>query len=113
MTSISLVTIGGVAGAVTANPIILGCISGPGILVHGYMTKSCLSDKVEKCKFAFTSYKKILIQLRSYLSGLPYDDRTFLSDVKVLDDITTDLCPPINGMTEKYDRIYGRVNEER
>jgi len=111
MTSISLLVIGGIAGGVTVNPIILGCISGPGVLIQGYMTKNGLNNKVETCRFAYTSYKKILTQLRSYLRGLPYDDATFLSDVKVLDDIVTDLCPPVTGKYDKYDKTYGSLYE--
>ena len=111
MTSISLVVIGGIAGGITVNPIILGCISGPGVLIQGYMAKSGLSNKVETCRFAYTSYKKILTQLRSYLRGLPYDDATFLSELKTLDGIVTDLCPPISGKYDKYDKIYSSVYE--
>lgn len=113
MSSVSLIVIGGIAGGVTANPIILGVISGPGVLIHSYITKSNINSKVEMCKFAYTSYKKILTQLRSYLRGLPYDETVFLSDVKVIDDIIIDLCPPVNGMSGKYDKIYGSVYEQR
>ena len=67
MASIGLVVIGGIAGSVTANPIILGCISGPGIVIQGYLTKKNISRKVEMSRYAYTSYKKVLIQLRSFL----------------------------------------------
>lgn len=109
MCSLSLVIIGSIAGGVTANPIILGCISGPGVLIQTYINKSNINSKVEKCKFAYISYKKVLSQLRSYLRGLPYDEVTFLTDVKTIDDIVTDLCPPNNGASQKYDNIYGNV----
>ena len=35
MSSIGLTVIGGVAGTVTLNPIVLGCISGSGVLIQG------------------------------------------------------------------------------
>ena len=106
MTSISLVTIGGIVGAVTANPIILGCISGPGVLIQGYLTKSNLINNVERCKFAYTTYKKILVQLKSFLRGLEYDDVMLLSDLKILDDIIIDQCPCIDNYFDKYNSKF-------
>ena len=61
------------------------------------------------CKFAYTSYKKITTQLKFCLSGVRYDEVVLLSDLKVIDDIATDLCPPINGMSKKYEKIYGNI----
>ena len=40
------------------------------------------------------------------MNGLPYDEALFLSDTKVLDDIVIYTCPTINGMSDRYDRIY-------
>ena len=106
MVSASLIVIGSIAGGVTANPIVLGCITGPGVLIQGYITISDINKKVEMCRFAYTSYYKILTQLKSYLQGLTYDEETFLSDVKVVDDTVIDLCPTINGMSVKYDKKF-------
>ena len=58
MTSIGLVVIGGIAGSVTANPIVLGCVSGPGVLVQEYLSKANISRKIEMSRYAYTSYKK-------------------------------------------------------
>ena len=70
MSSIGLTVTGSVVGAITLNPIIIACVAGPGVLIQGYLTKSNLINNVERCKFAYTSYKKILIQLKSFLRGL-------------------------------------------
>ena len=61
---------------------------------------------MEQCNFAFTSYQKILTQIRSYLRSLPHDEMIFLSEVKAIDDIVTDICPPIGLYSQEYDRIY-------
>ena len=84
MTSIRLTSVGSIAGAVTLNPIILGCTAGPGILIQGYLTKTDLPNKVEQCKFAYTTYYKILTQMKAFLRGMLYDETVFLSDVKVI-----------------------------
>ena len=102
MSSIAMTITGSVVGAVTLNPIVIACVAGPGIIIQGYLTKSNLMNNVEQCKFAFTSYKKILIQLKSFLRGLPYDKNLLLSDIKILDDIVIDQCPSIDKYLEKY-----------
>ena len=106
MSSIGLTVTGSVVGAITLNPIIIACVAGPGVLIQGYLTKSNLINNVERCKFAYTSYKKILIQLKSFLRGLSYDGTIFLSDVKILDDIVIDTCPTIDKYLEKYNSKF-------
>ena len=58
---------GGVGGGVTLNPIVLGCVSGPGVFIQAYISKSNLPRKVEGCKF----------------------------EAVLLDDIVTNMGPPI------------------
>ena len=45
------------------------------------------------CKFAYTTYEKVLTDLRSFMRGLEYNNKEFLDYVKVLDDIIIDMCP--------------------
>ena len=106
MSSISLTVIGSVVGAVTLNPIVIACVAGPGILIQGYLTKSDLDNRVDRCRFSYTTYKKILVQLKSFLRGLPYDISLFLSDVKLQDDIIIDLCPSIDHYFGKYNSKF-------
>ena len=94
-----------VVGAITLNPIVIACVAGPGVLIEGYLTKSNLINNVEQCKFAYTNYKKILIQLKSFLRELSYDT-IFLSDVKILDDIVIDTCPTIDKYLKKYNSKF-------
>ena len=101
MTSIGLTSIGSIAGAVTINPVVLACIAGPGILILGYLTKTDLPNKVEQCKFAYTTYHKILTQIKAFLRGMPFDETVFLSNVKVFDDIIIDRCPSVNKLFYK------------
>ena len=58
MSSISLTIVGSVVGAATLNPIIIACVAGPGVLIQGYLTKSDLDNRVDRCRFAYTTYKK-------------------------------------------------------
>ena len=102
MSSIFLTVSGIIIASVTLNPIILGSISGSGVLIQGFLTKSDINKRVNMCRFATTSYQKILIQLKSYLRGIGYNEKELLSDLRILDDIVIDQCPSIEKMSEIY-----------
>ena len=106
LSSIGLTTVGAIVGGVTLNPIILGSLTGSGIMIQAYLTKSDLNKRVDRCKFAFTSYERVLVQLKSFLRGLLYDESNFLSDLKVIDDIIIDQCPSIEKYFDKYDKVF-------
>ena len=77
-------------------------MNGLGVIIHGYITRSNIHDKINQCKFGYKSYEKILIDL----DGVPYDENVFLYDLKVVDGIVIDLRPPINGMGKNYNKLY-------
>ena len=106
MSSIFLTVSGIITGSVTLNPIILASISGSGILIQGYLTKSDINKRVNMCRFAYTSYQKILVQLKSYLRGIEYNENELLSDIKILDDIIISECPSIEKMSEIYNKKF-------
>ena len=106
LSSIGLTTVGAIVGGITLNPIILGSLTGSGIMIQAYLTKSDLNKRVDRCKFAFTSYERVLVQLKSFLRGLLYDESNFLSDLKVIDDIIIDQCPSIEKYFDKYNEVF-------
>ena len=106
LSSIGLTTVGAILGGVTLNPIILGSLTGCGIMIQAYLTKSDLNRRVDRCRFAFTSYERVLIQLKSFLRGLPYNESNFLTDLKVLDDIVINQCPSVDKYYDKYDKVF-------
>ena len=106
LSSIGLTTVGAIVGGITLNPIILGSLTGSGIMIQAYLTKSDLNKRVDRCKFAFTSYERVLVQLKSFLRGLLYDESNFLSDLKVIDDIIIDQCPSIEKYFDKFNEVF-------
>ena len=94
-----------VVGGVTLNPIPLGVISGAGLLLKTYSEAKNYKRKIEMSKFAYTSYSKVLIDLRSFMRGLKYDEKDFLDYVKVIDEIIIDMCP----LTDKFEKKYNKV----
>ena len=103
--SVLLVVIGTVVGGVTLNPIVLGTISGSGLLLKTYSEIKNYKRKIEMSKFAYTSYSKVLTDLRSFMRGLKYDEKEFLDYVKVIDEIIVDMCP----LTDKFEKQYNKV----
>ena len=103
--SVFLVVTGTVAGGVTLNPAVLGSISGSGLLLKAYSEAKNYKRKIEMCKFAYTSYEKVLTYLRSYMRGLEYNDKEFIDYVKFLDEIIIDMCP----LTDKFEKKYNKM----
>lgn len=106
LASISLTSIGTIAGAVTLNPIILGCITGSGVVLQGFIRMRKYGKKIEMCKFAFTSYQKILNKIRSYLRGESFNIDNLVLELQFLDDQVTDLCPLVDKYNKKYYTKY-------
>ena len=90
-TSSGLVAIGAIAGGVTMNPIVLGVISGVGLIVKTASEMKNLKSKIEMSKFAFTTYEKTLSDLRFALRGGNFDQTQFLSSMEAIDGIVIDL----------------------
>ena len=106
LSSITLTVVGTITGSVTLNPIVAGCVVGSGVIIQGYLAKSNITKKIAQCRLAYTSYEKILVQLKSYLRGMNYDMKIFLSDVKIIDEMVIDQCPLVDDLFKKYDKRY-------
>ena len=106
MLGIGLTCVGAVVGSITLNPIVIGVLTGTGVFIKGYVVKSCTLKSVEKCKYAYTNYKKILIKLRSALRGVDTDESAFLAELKIIDDIVSDTCPDIDGLSIRYEKTF-------
>ena len=106
LSSISLTVIGTITGSVTLNPVVGGTVVGAGVIIQGYLTKTNLSQRIGKCRLAYTSYEKIMVQLRSFMRGMPYDENVFLSDIKIIDDMIIDQCPSADEYSKKYNKKF-------
>jgi len=56
--SVGLIATGTIVGAATLNPIVLGTISGAGLILSAFTEAKNYKRKIEMCKFAYTSYEK-------------------------------------------------------
>ena len=106
LSSISLTVVGTITGSITLNPVVAGTVVGAGVIIQGYLAKTNLLQRIAKCRLAYTSYEKIMVQLRHFLRGIPYDENVFLSDIKIIDDMIIDQCPSADEYSKKYNKKF-------
>ena len=102
--SAGLVIIGSVAGGITANPIIIGTVTGAGVLLKTFCETKNYKRKIEMSRYAYTTDQKILVDLKTSLRGGPFNKQDFLKEVNILDDTIIDFCP----LVTKFEKQYGK-----
>ena len=101
-----MVTTGTIVGGWTVNPIVLGVISGAGVLLKTTMEIKNLQRKIKQSRDAFTSYAKVLADLRNFLRGEEWNKEEFLMKLKTLDDRIIDMGLNWETFVEKYKKEY-------
>ena len=86
----TLVAGGVLARGVSLNPIVLGVISGLGLILKTIQEAKNRGKKIEKAKFAFTNYEKALSNLKFALRRGEFDPQKFLVEMETLDGIVID-----------------------
>ena len=102
ITSIFLVAVGTISGGITLNPVVIGVINGAGIIVAGVGKKHNYKRKIEMTRIAYTTYEKILVELRSVLRGDEWDKQKFIDRMKLIDDMIIDQTPEPDKFEIKY-----------
>ena len=91
LASVGLITAGTIAGAITLNPIILGVITGTGLLIKTTSEMKKYANKIELFKIGLTTYEKTLVDLRSFLRGKEYFHEEFIIKMNLVDGEIVDL----------------------
>ena len=85
-----------VVGAVWENSFAVVALTAFGTVVKGWNNFKKFSFKVDMCRFAYTTYEKTLIKLRTYVRGLPLEEFDgFLINMQTLDITIMDFTPPV------------------
>ena len=58
--------------------------------------------KIEMLKIAFTTYEKVLVELRSALRGDDFNKEQFIDKMKIIDEMIIDQTP----LADKYAKLY-------
>ena len=106
ISGILLMIIGTISGGLTMNPIVLGVINGVGILLTKFGKMKNYKRKMEMTKIEFTTYEKLLVELRSALRGDEFDKDQFIDKMKVVDAMMIDQTPLPDKYVKQYDKKY-------
>ena len=106
ISGICLVAIGTITGGVTLNPVVLGVVNGAGVVVAGIGKKKNFKRKIEMSRIAFTTYEKVLIELRSALRGDEWDKQEFVDRMKLIDEMIIDQTPIADRFVSRYNTKY-------
>jgi len=99
---------GMIAGPILENSTLVACLAAVGTVVKGWNEFKKYRFKVDMSRFAFTTYAKVLIELKTYVRGLPFEGlEGFLIKMQTLDDTIIDFTPPLpKGCVEDYHRPF-------
>ena len=106
LTGGGLVVIGTITGGITLNPIILGVINGVGVIVASLGKKKNYKQKIEMSQIAFTTYDKVLVELRSALRGDEFNKQEFIDRMKLIDEMIIDQTPLADRFVKKYNKKF-------
>ena len=107
ISGICLVAIGTISGGITQNPVVLGVVNGAGIIVAGIGKKNNYKRKIEMTRIAFTTYEKVLVELRSALRGDKWNKQDFVDCMKLVDEMIIDQTPIADRFVSRYEKKFG------
>ena len=110
ISGICLVTIGTIAGGITLNPVVLGVVNGAGVIVTGIGKKKNYKRKIEMSRIAFTTYEKILVELRAGLRGDEWDKEEFVNRMKLIDEMIIEQTPIAGRFASRYNKKFNISN---
>ena len=57
-------------------------------------------------KYAFTTYQKVLVDLRTALRGDSFDKNNFIKELNILDDTIVDFSPLVTKVEKQYNKQF-------
>ena len=101
ISGICLVAIGTISGGITLNLVVLGVVNGAGVIIAGVGKKN-YKRKIEMSRIAFTTYEKVLVELRAALRGDEWNKQEFVDRMKLIDELIIDQTPIADRFEIKY-----------
>ena len=62
--------------------------------------------KIEMSQIAFTTYEKVLVELRSALRGDEFNEQEFIDRMKLIDQMIIDQTPIADRFAKRYNRKF-------
>jgi len=106
--ALPLMAAGMIAGPILEKSTLVACLAAVGTVVKGWNDFKKYRFKLDMSRFAFTTYAKALIELKTYVRGLPFEGlEGFLIKMQTLDDTIIDFTPPLpKGCVQDYHRQF-------
>ena len=101
-----MVAIGTISGGITLNPVVLGVVNGAGVIVAGIGKKNNYKRKIEMSRIAFTTYEKVLVELRAALRGDEWNKQEFVDRMKLVDEMIIDQTPIADRFASRYSKKF-------
>ena len=101
-----MVAIGTISGGITLNPVVLGVVNGAGVIVAGIGKKNNYKRKIEMSRIAFTTYEKVLVELRAALRGDEFNKQEFVDRMKLVDEMIIDQTPIADRFASRYSKKF-------
>ena len=97
-----MIAIGTISGGITLNPVVLGVVNGAGVVVAGIGKKKNYKRKIEMSRIAFTTYEKVLVELRAALRVDEFNKQEFIERMKLIDEMIIDQTPIADKFVSRY-----------
>ena len=101
-----MVAIGTISGGITLNPVVLGVVNGAGVIIAGVGKKNNYKRKIEMSRIAFTTYEKVLVELRAALRGDEWNKKDFVDRMKLIDEMIIDQTPIADRFVSRYNKKF-------
>ena len=111
ISGICLIAIGTISGGITLNPVVLGVVNGAGVIVAGIGKKNNYKRKIEMTRIAFTTYEKVLVELRAALRGDEFNKQEFVDRMKLVDEMIIDQTPIADRFVSSYGKKFELSNQ--
>ena len=100
-----LVALGMIVGTLWPDSFAMVGLTAMSTTVKGWCDFKRFGNKMEMSRFAYTTYEKILVELKTYARGLPLGDfEGFLQKAQINEETIKDLAPTIpDSSIKRYD----------
>ena len=109
ISGIFLVAIGTISGGITLNPVVIGVVNGAGVVVAGIGKKKNYKRKIEMSRIAFTTYEKVIVELRAALRGDEFNKQEFIERMKLIDEMIIDQAPIADRFISRYNKKFNII----
>ena len=92
------------------NPVILGTITGAGLLLKTTSEIKQYSNKISMFKIGLSTYEKTLVDLRSFLRGKEYSREDFIFKMNLVDGDLADLYSISEKILKKYKKTLSNFS---